>query len=106
MITVASRLARLLREIEMGDARSFMEIIEELEDKYRKSMYLTNTVDTGELALVRSCTYILLDRINHMAHVLLGDEERVVSFEVPEDARIEEISDSICTLLGDDEDLV
>jgi len=98
-----SRFTRLLREVEMGDADSFMEIVRELENSYRKSMYITNTVDTGELVLIKSCTYILLDKTKGLVHILLEDEGKVVTLEAASHVGIEELSEEICGMFLDEE---
>ena len=77
-------LHRLLENVRRGDIQSFIEIINEVESMYKKSMYVMSMVDMGDFTLIRSCTYIIVDKRSGSAYALVDDEEGGSIVEVDE----------------------
>ena len=91
----------LVMNVMEGDAEAFIKLIDFAERNYRKVLYITGFVDIGDYTLIKSCTYILIDRFNGVAYALINNgEPEVASFEV-DSGDVAAVVNEVC---GGDED--
>ncbi|MFP3174234.1 MAG: hypothetical protein RXR44_06660 [Vulcanisaeta sp.] len=91
----------LVMGIEDGDAGSFIKLIDFAERNYGKMLYTMGFVDIDGYMLIKSCTYILIDRFNGVAYALVNDgKPKVASFEVDG----EDVAAVVNEVCGGDED--
>ena len=91
----------LVMNVMVGDAEAFIKLIDFAERNYRKALYITGFVNIGDYTLIKSCTYILIDRLNGVAYALVNNgKPEVASFEVDGEG-VMAVVNEVC---GGDED--
>ncbi len=74
----------LIARIELGDVDSFLELVKFVEDNYRKMLYTFGMVELNDYVILKSCTYVVIDKELGFAYALVNDrgELKVVSYPI------------------------